>query len=514
MRSLHLKLSAAFAASLLVLSVGGAGLFAFEQEREALAAMRRSRALVDAVRELREALLDAETGQRGFLLTEDDRYSVPWEDARRRMRAMVEDFAAASETAGVAPGLVSRARELVQMKLDEMEVTIRMADHGDRAGALAIVETDLGLARMTELRSILSEIEGHESDKLQRRRSRLDDRRAWAELIVVAGTASAFALLMLVYAGIRSSIQREEQRQAELIEKTHALAEGHVELAQKNEELERQLAKVAELGRELSIKNSELATRNRDLDQFAYVASHDLRAPLRGIANLAHWIEEDLGEAIPDESREHLALLKGRITRMEGLIDGVLQYSRAGRDRGELIAVDAAKVVRDVVDLLGAEDDEEEHRVEIDPRLEGLQLLADGVQLRQVVQNLVSNAIKHARTDDRRIAVGGRAIDDELAELYVRDNGPGIEPRFHERIFGIFQTLAPRDEIESTGIGLAVVKKIVERAGGTVRLESEAGKGACFYFTWPLARDVSDRTLTGGTRSDPRDAEVEVRAST
>ena len=243
------------------------------------------------------------------------------------------------------------------------------------------------------------------------------------------------------------------------------------------QEVERKAEELARLARALE-------ATNRELDQFAYVASHDLKAPLRGIANLSQWIEEDVGEAaISPETREHLELLRGRVHRMEGLIDGILEYSRAGRVREESEEVDTGALVAEVVDLL---DPPEGVRVRID---EGMPTVrAERLPLQQVFLNLVGNAVKYARVAAPEVRVTGSEAG-AAWEFAVSDNGPGIAPEYHERIFGIFQTLHARDDVEGTGIGLSLVRKIVESRGGRVWVESEEGRGATFRFRIP--RDPS-----------------------
>ena len=220
-----------------------------------------------------------------------------------------------------------------------------------------------------------------------------------------------------------------------------------------------------------------------ELDQFAYVTSHDLKAPLRGIANLSSWIEEDLADRMTDEAREQMKLLRGRVHRLEALIDGILQYSRAGRVKGKprLVAVDA--LVADVVELLAPGG---KATVSVQPGMPSL--MTDSVPLQQVFMNLIGNALKHSKKPDTRVEVGAREMDGRW-EFFVKDDGPGIAPRYHERIWGIFQTLEARDKVESTGIGLSVVRKIVEARGGRAWVESEDGQGATFRFTWPRHED-------------------------
>ena len=222
-----------------------------------------------------------------------------------------------------------------------------------------------------------------------------------------------------------------------------------------------------------------LARSNQELDQFAYVASHDLKAPLRGIANLSQWIEEDLGGTLKKENKEQMELLRGRVHRMESLIDGILQYSRAGRVKAKPESVDTGALVREVVELMSPP---RHYAINIAPEMPTVR--AERIPLQQVLMNLLGNAIKHAGTESPTIDIKWEDAG-PFYEFSIRDNGPGIAPQYHERIFGIFQTLEARDKVEGTGIGLSVVQKIVEAKGGKVWVESEIGRGAVFKFLWP-----------------------------
>ena len=252
------------------------------------------------------------------------------------------------------------------------------------------------------------------------------------------------------------------------------------ELEKINYVLESERGHLQRQAKELRETTRALEKSNRDLDQFAYVASHDLKAPLRGIANLTQWLEEDLTGKLDDDTREYMNLLKGRVHRMEALIDGILQYSRAGRDGDETAEVDTGELVREVVDML---DPPDRFRVEIDPNMPTV--LAARTPLQQVFLNLVSNAVKHADGDAPRVQIRCSDEGTEWYEFSVEDNGPGISEEFRDKIWTIFQTLKPRDEVEGTGIGLSVVKRTVEHHGGQVWVESEEGEGATFRFLWP-----------------------------
>ena len=224
-------------------------------------------------------------------------------------------------------------------------------------------------------------------------------------------------------------------------------------------------------------KHEQLERTNRELDEFAHVVSHDLKAPLRGIISLSTWIAEDCAELLPKESQDHLQLLVQRTRRMSELIDGILRYSRAGREGSPAEPVDVGELVREVVDSLAPPR-------AIAVHVEGLlpTVHYDRTQLRQVFQNLLANAIQHLGRPTGEVVISARE-EPSAWEFVVSDNGVGIEERHFERIFRVFQALRP--DAPTTGIGLAIVKKIVERNGGSIGVASQPGAGACFRFTVP-----------------------------
>jgi light-regulated signal transduction histidine kinase (bacteriophytochrome) len=219
-----------------------------------------------------------------------------------------------------------------------------------------------------------------------------------------------------------------------------------------------------------------LEKRNKELNQFAYVVSHDLKAPIRGIYNVVQWIEEDLGTEISPEMRKYLNIIPKRITRMEDLIHGLLDFARISRDKPIKETVDLNNLLKGIVEMIVPGN--------INVKIDKMPVLfTERIRLEQVFSNLISNAVKYTPNEAAKIAISARELDD-VFEFTVRDNGIGIDSQYHSKIFEIFQTLREKHDKESTGIGLAIVKRIIEELHCTIRVESIPGKGSAFIFTW------------------------------
>lgn len=239
-----------------------------------------------------------------------------------------------------------------------------------------------------------------------------------------------------------------------------------------------------------------LEKANKELDKFAYVVSHDLKAPLRAISNLTTWIEEDMDALFNEDSRTNFKMIKGRVLRMESLIQGILDYSRADRVKAPVSRVDIKELVNEVIELVVEDKD-----VEILMPSEMPVLMAEKMKLQQVFSNIISNAIKHNDKDKTRINISV-AEEGRYYKFSIEDNGPGIDERFHEKIFVIFQTLQARDTFESTGVGLAIVKKIIDEVGGSIWIESELEKFTRFVFKWPKESSAEFKPFQFSLQSD------------
>lgn len=232
--------------------------------------------------------------------------------------------------------------------------------------------------------------------------------------------------------------------------------------------------------RELRVANDELQQTNRELDDFAYIASHDLKEPLRGIHNYSMFLLEDYADKLDHEGRAKLETLMRLTRRMEVLIDSLLRYSRLGRVDLAMEEVDLNETVAEVLENLDVNLRAEQVEVITPrplPRVRG-----DRVQLGEIFHNLIVNGVKYNESQGKRIEIGYR--DGQPPVFYVRDNGIGIPDKHHEAIFRIFKRLHARDKYGGgTGAGLTIVKKIVERHNGRIRVESTPGEGTTFYFT-------------------------------
>jgi PAS domain S-box-containing protein len=242
---------------------------------------------------------------------------------------------------------------------------------------------------------------------------------------------------------------------------------------------------------EKSLRNMQALIRsNEELDAFAYAASHDLKAPLRVIHNASTWIEEDLAGKLNAETQENMNLLRSRVRRMDKLLDDLLEYSRIGRETDDrhAEAISGAVLMENIQGLISPP---EGFIVDVSDTLAGIEVFR--MPLQQILINLISNAIKH---HDKKAGLIEVSVEDlgAMFRFSVKDDGPGIQVQYHEQIFKMFQTLKPRDQVEGSGMGLAMVRKHVDVAGGEFELESAVGQGSTFSFTWPKDNGSSHKT--------------------
>lgn len=249
-------------------------------------------------------------------------------------------------------------------------------------------------------------------------------------------------------------------------------------------ELRRLRREVEELHERERLRSEELAIANRDLQAFAYSISHDLRAPLHIVDEYAQMLQEDFAAQLGAEGARQIAVIRNGSQRMDQLIVGLLEFSRAGRQRLDVSSIDmgmlAEAAAAEAMTLYAGPT----------PRIEIADLPAvtgDLAVIRQVWCNLIGNALKYsAKNPEPSIKIGGR-IENGEALYEVQDNGAGFDMRYADKLFGVFQRLHRAEEFPGTGVGLAIVHRIITRHGGRIWAESTPGSGACFHFALPLA---------------------------
>jgi light-regulated signal transduction histidine kinase (bacteriophytochrome) len=230
---------------------------------------------------------------------------------------------------------------------------------------------------------------------------------------------------------------------------------------------------------EVEKRTEDLNKSNKELEDFAYIVSHDLKAPLRGINELSEWISEDYSDKLDKEGKEDLNMLRERTSKMNDMIQGILEYSRIGRTELEEEKIDLNNLVEGVIALLAPPDN---IKITIEDKLP--EYTANGTRLGELFQNLISNAVKYIDKPEGIIKISCTEEENQW-KFSVSDNGPGIDEKYFEKIFKIFQTLGTEPTGESTGIGLTIVKKIIDLYEGKIWVESAIEKGTTFYFTLP-----------------------------
>ncbi len=459
--------------------------WSFERSRQDDAWVAHAQSVQKALASYAGEIIEAETGQRGYLLMGQNVYLAPYDDASamtesrfKKLSALIDDR---SERVALA-----RLQQILQDKFQELGLTIRLARTGHRAAALAIVREGRGRRYTVEFERLAARIAANETVALVRLEAKAARQDANIMVCVVAGGLLAILVIVAVAA---TTIVRIESSLGTLTVGIGALGDG--DLARRmevssNDGIGRVESAFNEMGRHLLVSKqarervvAELRRSNEDLDRFAYSASHDLRAPLRGIRSLTDWIAEDVASTASAETLENLALVRSRVDRLDLLLDGLLKYARIGRSGGEPEEIDVAALVAQI-----AEDLAPTAGFSVAVRGEIPILHADRAPFEQVLRNLIGNALKHQDGDTGSVTVSARDLGDAV-EFRVEDDGPGIPARFHQRIFAMFQTLRPRDEREGSGMGLAIVKRTVEVHGGSVRVESAPpARGSAFIFTW------------------------------
>lgn len=395
-------------------------------------------------KQIEESLTSAESAQRGYQLTGDP---ILLSDYHYQVNAFRQHLAAAIQFSSDNAWQQQRFRELqplIEQKIKFMEGAIATRKEG--VGG----EPPRGVS-VIEGRNLREQIDAKINEMETMERRLLKDRES------ASGKRSDKTFINLGFAAFAS---------LGLFGFTVYLVLRDLEQRRKSEEKQQTLLKALE-------------KTNVELNDFAYVVSHDLKAPLRGITTLSSWLLNDYADKLDEQGKEQFRLLISRTKRMNDLIEGILAYSRVGRRDTALATVDLQELITQLKDSLAPP---EGIRIEIKKTLPTIR--TKRTQIEQIFQNLISNAIKYMGKPEGLIEID-YSFQDSMIVFVVRDDGPGIDPQYHAKIFQLFQTLAPQDKTDSTGVGLSIAKKMVENLGGKIWVESYPGDGSSFYFSLP-----------------------------
>jgi signal transduction histidine kinase len=414
---------------------------------------QKSQSILNAANALLLGLQGAESEVRGYSVTQNQTFLDNYEKAQTTINKNCDELQALAQESAIQKTEVAQIQELVKQQLNHLEATIQLSQNSTKiTQQSSVLDRQLlkNEIQFQELENVIAQFIEQQKNAQAQREAKVE---TWKNLTTQVQWLALIVGLTATGGAIYLFINLDHQ----LSQYTDRIEESNAYLARTTQTLEK---------------------RNQELDQFAYIVSHDLKAPLRAIANLSSWIEEDLAGRLDPEMQHQMDLLRGRVHRMEAFINGILEYSRVGRMRSQVETVNVESLLKEIIDSLAPPP---EFTIEFSTPMPTL--VTDPLPLQQIFTNLISNAIKHHHRCDGKIFIASQ----ELANAYqfsISDDGPGIDSKFHEKIFIMFQTLQARDTVENTGVGLAIIKKILDDKGGTIKVESEPEKGTTFYFTW------------------------------
>lgn len=436
--------------------------------------------VINAVNRLHVAVLRVESGQRGYMLTDNEDYLTDYTETLSVLTELIDEVEVSAFSSDIEeqPARISELLELTRLKINEMIEAVELTKSGANSQALVLVNSDRGFELYERFETLFREIDDSERDMQGTHLANLMSLRRDSVNTLIISSATTLLLIITVLLLIKINTREHEKYQRDL--------------ENINEELE---SRIEARTQELKIYSDELSRSNRELEDFAFVASHDLQEPLRKIRAFGNRLESGYADVIDERGKDFLSRMLNAAERMSMLISDLLAFSRVstrGKDFGD---VDLNKALSSVLSDLEIAIDEKSAKVNIDhmPIIRG-----DRSQIEQLFLNLISNALKFQPEDvTPEVNVTCSVPDEaELADIVmsdefdwvkikVADNGIGFDQSFAEKIFAPFQRLHGRTEYKGTGIGLAVCRRIVERHNGQITAQSVQGEGATFTILVP-----------------------------
>jgi signal transduction histidine kinase len=409
--------------------------------------------VVERLQAVRIDITQAETGQRGYMLTGQQRYLDLYGAGAGQVRQDMKDLPDLIKDNSREREAVQRLERLVTARLAELDDGIEVRKQsGLLAGVDAVARGNGGDLWMGLIAAQIGEMRRTEAGLLSTRLETAAASTRKMKVIVVAGNALAILILLVKGIVIHWGIQRRN-----LAEQSLKQANSHLEA-----------------------RTAELLEANSEMESFAYSVAHDLRAPLRHITGYSHVLNQDYGPLLDSEGRRYLEKIGDGAQKMGHLVDDLLGLSKIGRQELSLQVTQLDTLLREVVDEFG----EEYSGRQIEWRIGDLFVVeCDPGLMRQVFVNLLSNAVKYTGKRERAVIEVGQTMQNNERVIFVRDNGAGFDMQYAGKLFGVFQRLHKPRDFEGTGVGLAIVQRIVRKHGGRIWAEAELDRGATFFFT-------------------------------
>lgn len=454
--------------------------------------------VIGSVNNLHVAVLRAESGQRGYLLTQDEDYLDDYNDTLNHINGLIEQV----EITGLAsdlPEQIDRIEELLKLtraKINGMIEIVELARAGELLSASSLMKSNRGLILYDRIELLFEQIDDSERQMQAKHLASLMKLRKDSVNTLIVSSLTTMLLIIAIFILLKMNV-RESLRHQGTLEDINSDLEDKIE----------------ERTQELRVYSDELARSNRELEDFAFVASHDLQEPLRKIRAFGNRLESGYADVIDERGQDFLRRMLNAAERMSMLISDLLSFSRVSTRGKDFVDVDLNSVFSEILDDLEIAIDESGAKVSVDHMPN---ILGDKSQIEQLMLNLLSNALKFKNPDIApEITVSCSTPEDEelvnvlheeqyeeWTKITIQDNGIGFDQSFSEKIFAPFQRLHGRSEYKGTGIGLAVCRRIVERHNGQISALSQPGKGACFTIIIPVNGEPFASTTTEGVVSN------------
>ena len=453
--------------------------------------------VIGSVNNLHVAILRAESGQRGFLLTEDEDYLDDYNDTLNQINGLIDQV----EITGLASDLpeqinrIETLLDLTRAKINGMIEVVELARAGEMLDASSLLNSNRGLILYDRIESLFEEIDNSEREMQAKHLASLMKLRKNSVNTLIVSSLTTVLLIIAIFILLKMNV-RESLRHQRTLEDINSDLEDKIE----------------ERTQELRVYSDELARSNRELEDFAFVASHDLQEPLRKIRAFGNRLESGYADVIDERGQDFLKRMLNAAERMSMLISDLLSFSRVSTRGKDFVDVNLNSVFSEILSDLEIAIDESGAKVSVDDMPN---ILGDKSQIEQLMLNLLSNALKFKNPDIApEITVScSTPTDEELVnvlheeqydwtKITIQDNGIGFDQSFSEKIFAPFQRLHGRSEYKGTGIGLAVCRRIVERHNGQISALSQPGKGARFTIIIPVNGEPFASTTSEGVVSN------------